>query len=201
MSFVRKAVALLVATTVAISPAKAIAAPSEFGASSLSSTVGSSSPAEDEESVDVSRLNNDLNSVDAGFQFQSIVGRANEFDIVLTYDNVTFKQDPQTGAVIAVNPDGTEEVFSDNAIQAPVGPGFETTAEIVSENTIAISATQTGYMPRANPYNMFGCVQNVLTSASLLATILGTTAVVAQALAAAGAAVAMAAAALYCSTI
>lgn len=66
---------------------------------------------------------------------------------------------------------------------------------------MSLTAHQTGYVRYTNPYNLFGCVQNVLGSAALLASILGITAVVAQALAVAGAAVAIAAAPLYCSTI
>ncbi|WP_257183700.1 hypothetical protein [Corynebacterium cystitidis] len=175
--------------------------------SSLSSNLlgGSSvSPASGEvanKAVDVADLNKELNKTDANFRFESIEGRSGEFEIVITFDSVTFRTDPDTGNVIAVNPDGTEDVFSENSIKVPVGPDFSTTTRMISENTVSITAHQTGYVPYANPYNLFGCVQNVLGSAALLASILGTTAVVAQALAAAGAAVAIAAATLYCSTI
>lgn len=146
-------------------------------------------------------LNESLEDGGAKFRFKSIEGTAQDLKLVLEYDDVTFVKDEKTGEVLAVNGNGTTESFSDNSIDTPVGPDFGTSVELIDANTIEITAQQSGLTLYANPYNMFGCVQNVLASATLLGTILGVTAVAAQALAAAGAAVAMAAAALYCSTI
>lgn len=157
------------------------------------------SPSKIDENIDA--LNTSLEDTGANFRFNSIEGSAQDLKLELEYEDTTFVEDPTTGEVLAVNSDGTTESFSDNSINTPIGPDFGTSVKIIDENTIEISAKQSGFTVYANPFNMFGCVQNVLASATLLGTILGVTAVAAQALAAAGAAVAMAAAALYCSSI